>query len=523
MWPAGPRHCRSSTSASPSPLARRSERWGGWGGGRFGRTAKCPPPPTPPHHSLREWEEGSAPCPLRTSRTALPFRRRRSSSPRSASRELPRAACRLARRARRDRTLGAAQARHRRIAHRRLGAARQDRRRRARRQGPAGDRADLARPQAALRRTVRLARRPRRQAVEPRSDAVPAGDARRTRSRISPGSSPRDFVAEWKWDGIRVQAVAGTRDDGAIVARLYSRTGEDISGSFPDLVEALRLPAAIDGELLIVRDGRVQSFNVLQQRLNRKTVNAKLLAEFPAHLRAYDLLVDGDEDLREQPFAARRARLEALIARLDDPRIDISPLVPVCHLGRAGRRTPGPGRGRRRRRCRRGRRRHAQAPRRALRSGPAERTVVEVEARSVHRRCRADLCPARSRQALVVLFRLHLRRLDERRRRRRARAGRQGLFRLHRRGADRRSTATCAATPSSASARCARSCTRPTRAWCWRSRSKGCSARRGTSPASPCAFRASAGCAGTSRRARPTALDTLERMLEKIEAGPRRQ
>jgi DNA ligase-1 len=117
------------------------------------------------------------------------------------------------------------------------------------------------------------------------------------------------------------------RDDGVIVARLYSRTGEDISAAFPDLIEALRLPAAIDGELLIVRDQRVQSFNVLQQRLNRKTVNAKLLAEFPAHLRAYDLLVDSDEDLRDLPFAERRARLEALVTRLNEPRIDISQLV----------------------------------------------------------------------------------------------------------------------------------------------------------------------------------------------------
>jgi DNA ligase-1 len=87
------------------------------------------------------------------------------------------------------------------------------------------------------------------------------------------------------------------------------------------------MPAAIDGELLIVRDGRVQSFNVLQQRLNRKSVNAKLLADFPAHLRAYDLLVDGEEDLRERPFAERRARLETFIARLHQPRVDLSPLV----------------------------------------------------------------------------------------------------------------------------------------------------------------------------------------------------
>jgi DNA ligase-1 len=138
---------------------------------------------------------------------------------------------------------------------------------------------------------------------------------------------PADFMAEWKWDGIRVQAVAGRRPDGDIAARLYSRTGEDISASFPDLIEALRLPAGIDGELLIVREHRVQSFNVLQQRLNRKTVNAKLLAEFPAHLRAYDLLVEGEDDLRELPFVERRARLEAFITRLDEPRIDISPLI----------------------------------------------------------------------------------------------------------------------------------------------------------------------------------------------------
>jgi len=139
---------------------------------------------------------------------------------------------------------------------------------------------------------------------------------------------PADFIAEWKWDGTRVQAVAGADEHGEITARLYSRTGEDMSKSFPDLLDSLHLSGAIDGELLILRDGRVQSFNVLQQRLNRKTVTPKLLQDFPAHLRAYDLLVDGDEDLRERPFAQRRARLEAFVAKLDDPRVDLSPLVP---------------------------------------------------------------------------------------------------------------------------------------------------------------------------------------------------
>src|SRR6202163_1909965 len=138
-------------------------------------------------------------------------------------------------------------------------------------------------------------------------------------------------MAAAKWDGMMGTALAvscAEGGDGTGMARLYSRTGEDISNGFPDLIDAMRFTGAIDGELLVVRDKRVQSFNVLQQRLNRKTVNAKLLAEFPVHLRAYDLLVDGATDLRERPLAERRARLEDFVARLHEPRIDLSPLVP---------------------------------------------------------------------------------------------------------------------------------------------------------------------------------------------------
>jgi DNA ligase-1 len=138
---------------------------------------------------------------------------------------------------------------------------------------------------------------------------------------------PADFIAEWKWDGIRVQAVSGRDINGHLQARLYSRTGEDISKSFPDLLPSLHLPGAIDGELLVLREGRVQSFNVLQQRLNRKVVSPKLLKEFPIHLRAYDLLGDDENDLRELPFAERRERLEVFVKKLDDPRIDLSPTV----------------------------------------------------------------------------------------------------------------------------------------------------------------------------------------------------
>ncbi|MGP9813936.1 ATP-dependent DNA ligase [Rhodopseudomonas sp. NSM] len=156
------------------------------------------------------------------------------------------------------------------------------------------------------------------------------------------GMNPADYIAEWKWDGIRVQAVSGRDEQGDIKARLYSRSGEDITMSFPDLLPSLRLAGAIDGELLVLRDERVQSFNVLQQRLNRKSVTPKLTKGYPIHLRAYDLLGDGDDDLRTLPFAARRARLEAFIARLDDPKIDLSPTVAFADWDglRAARRDP---------------------------------------------------------------------------------------------------------------------------------------------------------------------------------------
>jgi DNA ligase-1 len=136
---------------------------------------------------------------------------------------------------------------------------------------------------------------------------------------------PADYVAEWKWDGIRVQAVSERGE-----RRLYTRTGDDISAAFPDVVEALDFEGAIDGELLVLRDGALAPFGDLQQRLNRKTVDAKQLANFPAGIRAYDLMLDGEEDVRSLPFVARRARLEAFVARLRTPRIDLSPLQPFA-------------------------------------------------------------------------------------------------------------------------------------------------------------------------------------------------
>jgi DNA ligase-1 len=134
---------------------------------------------------------------------------------------------------------------------------------------------------------------------------------------------PADYCAEWKWDGIRVQAA----HEGG-VRRLYTRTGDDISRTFPDILDALDDEGVIDGELLVIRDGRVASFADLQQRLNRKAADAKLMAAFPAAIRAYDILQDGPDDTRPLPFVERRMRLEAFVARQASPRIDLSPLQP---------------------------------------------------------------------------------------------------------------------------------------------------------------------------------------------------
>lgn len=132
-----------------------------------------------------------------------------------------------------------------------------------------------------------------------------------------------DYAAEWKWDGIRVQAV----HEGG-VRRLFTRTGDEISHTFPDLMDALTFDGVVDGELLVIRDGKVAPFADLQQRLNRKSVDAKLMSGFPAAIRAYDVLSDAGQDLRGLPFAVRRARLESLVIRAASPRVDLSPLQP---------------------------------------------------------------------------------------------------------------------------------------------------------------------------------------------------
>lgn len=131
---------------------------------------------------------------------------------------------------------------------------------------------------------------------------------------------PEDFLAEWKWDGIRIQLSADGEQ-----ARLYSRSGDDISKTFPDIIQAAHFKGTIDGELLVGRPpDKLGTFSDLQQRLNRKTVSAKMLDTYPAFVRCYDLLFDGAADLRGEPLSVRKSRLQAVLAQLPVDRFDWS-------------------------------------------------------------------------------------------------------------------------------------------------------------------------------------------------------
>ncbi len=138
---------------------------------------------------------------------------------------------------------------------------------------------------------------------------------------------PQDWRAEWKWDGIRVQLVATAGGK-----RLYSRGADDISGAFPEIVDAMTFEAVLDGELLVVRGGVVAPFADLQQRLNRKVVGPKIMERFPVAIRLYDLLFDGAEDLRSLPFDERRTRLDGWFARVAPQRMELSPLIRFSSL-----------------------------------------------------------------------------------------------------------------------------------------------------------------------------------------------
>jgi len=133
---------------------------------------------------------------------------------------------------------------------------------------------------------------------------------------------PADYQAEWKWDGIRVQLVLGDDEK-----RIFSRTGDNVGPAFPDLLDQVTGAGVLDGELLVGRDFVAAPFNDLQQRLNRKSVSARMIETYPAFVRLYDILFDGEEDVRHLPLRERRVRLEAWLERHPSRKLDISPVI----------------------------------------------------------------------------------------------------------------------------------------------------------------------------------------------------
>lgn len=159
--------------------------------------------------------------------------------------------------------------------------------------------------------------------------------------------APDNWFIEWKWDGIRAQLV---KRDGQIW--VWSRGEELVSERFPELCELARcLPdgTVIDGEILVWKhapetpagelfdaastgepsaDGfGVQPFALLQQRIGRKNLTAKVLQDAPVAVLAYDLLEWQGDDWRQREHRERRVQLEAVVGQCPSPQLMLSPLV----------------------------------------------------------------------------------------------------------------------------------------------------------------------------------------------------
>lgn len=131
-----------------------------------------------------------------------------------------------------------------------------------------------------------------------------------------------DYQIEWKWDGARVQLVSAK--DGV---RLFSRSGDDISHAFPEMIAGHVFEGVLDGELLAGAPQSLGSFNDLQQRLNRKKPSAKMIENSPVFMRCYDILMSGGDDLRPMPLTDRRQILETELAAMAHEKLDLSPLI----------------------------------------------------------------------------------------------------------------------------------------------------------------------------------------------------
>jgi len=143
-------------------------------------------------------------------------------------------------------------------------------------------------------------------------------------------ASPEEWLVEWKYDGIRAQVIKRAGQ-----VWVWSRGEELVSERFPEIVAlAQKLPdgTVLDGEIVVWKEGRVAPFALLQQRIGRKVLTKKVLADAPVGFIAYDLLEWGGADLREQPQFERRELLEAALAAVDqassgsEARLQLSPI-----------------------------------------------------------------------------------------------------------------------------------------------------------------------------------------------------
>jgi len=136
-----------------------------------------------------------------------------------------------------------------------------------------------------------------------------------------------DWLVEWKYDGIRAQVVRRAGQ-----AWIWSRGEELVTERFPEVVtqvQALPEGTVLDGEVLVWPAGQPSpsSFHLLQQRIARKQLSKKVLAQAPVRFLAYDLLEQDGVDLRSQPQQLRRERLQALLGALPGRPVDLSPEV----------------------------------------------------------------------------------------------------------------------------------------------------------------------------------------------------
>jgi ATP-dependent DNA ligase len=141
----------------------------------------------------------------------------------------------------------------------------------------------------------------------------------------SAATIPPGMAYEPKWDGFRCVVF---RDGDEVV--LSSRNGKDLSSYFPEVVSAVRagLPprCVLDGELVIVHGDRLD-FTLLSERIHPSAKRvAELSGRTPASLVLWDLLVEGEELILEQPFRERRRRLELVLARPAE-RIHLTPMT----------------------------------------------------------------------------------------------------------------------------------------------------------------------------------------------------